>query len=186
MSSAESMRAAPTEAPAAISIADFRDVLRHFAAGVTLVTAARDGARHGMTVTAFASVSAEPPLVSVTIDRAHSINPFLAGEGAGFAVNLLAAEQAALSDRFAYAEAGRRFAAGDWGRSAAGAPVLADALAWLDCAVHARVPAGTHTIYLGAVREVRVLRPDAAPLVYWNRGYRSLSGPPDTAPAGGD
>ncbi len=53
-------------------------------------------------------------------------------------------------------------------------PILTDALAWLDCTIFGRYPAGTHTIYVGRVQASGVPRPDCPPLVYWNRGYRQL------------
>jgi flavin reductase (DIM6/NTAB) family NADH-FMN oxidoreductase RutF len=63
---------------------------------------------------------------------------------------------------------------GDWTTSETGAPILKDALAWLDCRIHARYPAGSHTIYVGAVAASCVPEEEAPPLVYWNRGYRKL------------
>ncbi len=57
---------------------------------------------------------------------------------------------------------------------ATGAPVLSNALAWLDCTVYGQMAAGTHSVYIGQVRAIGVPRPDAPPLVYWNRGYRHL------------
>jgi len=149
-------------------------VLRCFASGVTLVTS-RSGERvHGMTVSAFTSVSADPPLVAVAIDQAHAINSLLAGVAACFAVNILAEDQAELSERFAFTADGERFRSGDWGAAATGAPVLRDALAWLDCSVAGRHRAGTHTIYLGAVEAQAVPRPGGRPLIYWDRDYRRL------------
>jgi flavin reductase (DIM6/NTAB) family NADH-FMN oxidoreductase RutF len=152
----------------------FRDLLRCFAAGVTLVTT-RDGDRvHGLTVSAFASVSAEPPLVAVIINRANAIHPLLQTGGAPFAVNVLAADQAALSERFAFDPESERFDAGDWTTATTGAPVLADAVAWLDCRVVDRHPAGTHVIYVGRVEAGGAPRAEAAPLVYWNRAYHTV------------
>jgi flavin reductase (DIM6/NTAB) family NADH-FMN oxidoreductase RutF len=152
----------------------FRDLLRCCAAGVTLVTT-RDGDRiHGLTVSAFASVAAEPPLVAVIINQGTAIHPLLQGFDAPFAVNVLAADQAALSDRFAFEPESERFAAGDWTSAKTGAPVLADAVAWLDCRVVDRHPAGTHVIYVGRVEAGATPRPDAAPLVYWNRAYHTV------------
>ena len=141
---------------------------------MTLVTARAGGRTAGLTVTAFTSVSDEPPLVAVAIARTHRINSMLRRPGASFAVNVLAQDQEELSQRFAFETREDRFLAGDWTTAATGAPVLADALAWLDCTVAGRHPAGTHAIYLGVVEESRVPRPDARPLVYWNRGYRRL------------
>lgn len=152
----------------------FKDALRLFPSGVTIVTLKSGEERHGLTVSAFASVSADPPLVAVMIDRRHRAHRLLADPGAVFAINILGHDHSELSNRFAWTKGEDRFAIGDWRTAATGAPVLADALAWLDCTVHARVPAGTHTIHVGRVRRVEVPRPEAAPLVYWNRDYRRL------------
>jgi flavin reductase (DIM6/NTAB) family NADH-FMN oxidoreductase RutF len=153
---------------------DFRDALRHFPAGVTLVTV-RSGERiHGLTVSAFCSVSPEPPLVAVVIDQKHNAFDLLQAEGAVFAVNILGEEQAELSDRFAWKPEKERFEAGDWSVATTGAPVLDNALAWLDCRIVDRYPAGTHTIYVGEVQESSVPRSDEKPLIYWNRDYRKL------------
>jgi flavin reductase (DIM6/NTAB) family NADH-FMN oxidoreductase RutF len=152
----------------------YRDALRHFPAGVTVVTV-RVGERiHGLTVSAFCSISPEPPLVAVVIDQRHTAYPLLECEDAVFAVSILAEEQYSFSDRFAWVKDEDRFDEGDWIEAATGAPILTDALAWLDCTVHARHPAGTHTIYVGEVQASAVVRPDEEPLVYWNRGYRKL------------
>ena len=152
----------------------FRDALRHFPAGVTLVTIQSGGIRHGLTVSAFVSVSPSPPLVAVMIDHVHRAHELLSRPGATFAVNILGAEQADLSDRFAWGPDADRFAAGRWTTAATGAPVLEDAIAWLDCRVHSRHAAGSHELYIGEVVASAVPRPDADPLVYWNRGYRRL------------
>ncbi|MEL7059693.1 MAG: flavin reductase family protein [Acidobacteriota bacterium] len=161
-----------------ISSERFRNVLRLFASGVTLVTTrTADGALHGMTVSAFASVSPEPPLVSVFIDHAHTMHPMLEVEGAVFAVNILGETQQHLSNRFAFTKDEDRFAEGRWSVATTGSPVLEEAIAWLDCRIVARHVAGTHTIYLGEVVDSSVVRADAPPLIYWNRGYRRLRKP---------
>ena len=152
----------------------YKDVLRHFPAGVTIVTIKSGDQRHGLTVSAFASVSADPPLVTVIIDSAHHAHELLEQEGATFAVNILAADQVDLSNRFAFFKDGDRFAEGDWTAAETGAPVLANALAWLDCTIHSKHHAGTHTIYVGEVQASSVEREDGAPLVYWNRDYRQV------------
>lgn len=158
-----------------VSSEAYRDVLRHFPAGVTLVTIRVGEIRHGLTVSAFASVSPEPPLVAVMIDHAHRAHELLLEPGAVFAVNILAEEHQELSDRFAWGPDGERFAIGSWGVAETGAPVLEDAVAWLDCRIHSRHPAGSHSLYIGEVVATGVPRPDGRPLVYWNRGYRQLA-----------
>ncbi len=158
-----------------ISSDDFRDALRHFPSGVTIVTVKAGDQIHGLTVSAFASISPEPPLIAIVIDQGHRAYPLLERPEAVFAVNVLRQDQRALSDRFAWVEAEERFAEGDWSAAATGAPVLADAAAWLDCTIHSRSAAGTHCIYVGEVQASSVPRPDAPPLVYWNREYRRLN-----------
>jgi flavin reductase ActVB len=153
---------------------EFKDALRHFASGVTIVTLRSGDRVHGLTVSAFVSVSAEPALIAVVINRGHKAHELLEAQGASFAVNILAGDQQELSNRFAWLKDGDRFAEGSWSTAATGAPVLADALVWLDCTIHDRVIAGTHAIYLGRVEAAGVPRPDKAPLVYWNRDYREL------------
>jgi len=155
----------------------FRDGLRQFPAGVTIVTLRSGEERHGLTVSAFASVSPDPPLVAIFIDQRHGAHELLQREGAVFAVNILAADQRLLSDRFAFVKDEDRFAVGDWTTAATGAPVLADALAWLDCTLYAQYPAGTHVVYLGEVQASSTPRDGEAPLVYWNRAYRALDLP---------
>ena len=153
----------------------FRDAMRHFPAGVTVVTVKAGEQVHGLTVSSFCSVSPEPPLVAVIIDQRHTAYPLLEEDGACFAVNILGQEQTELSNRFAWLKDEDRFEAGEWETAATGAPVLRDALAWLDCKVRERYAAGTHTIYIGEVCASSVPRPDEPPLVYWNRGYRKLA-----------
>jgi flavin reductase (DIM6/NTAB) family NADH-FMN oxidoreductase RutF len=157
-----------------ISSEEFRDALRHFPSGVTVVTIKSGMEMHGLTVSAFASVSPDPPLIAIIIDHRHRAHALLEREGAVFAVNILRQEQSHLSDRFAWMEDEDRFLKGSWTTAVTGAPVLTDALAWLDCTILSRHTAGTHTIYVGEVRASGVPQPDEPPLVYWNRGYHQL------------
>ena len=156
-----------------ITSEQYRAALRHFPSGVTIVTLRRGDRIHGLTVSAFASVSPEPPLVAVVIDQRHKAAQLLAEPDTTFAVNILAEDQFELSNRFAWVKDEDRFGKGDWGQGATGAPILLDALAWLDCRIHSSHPAGDHTIYVGEVQASRVIR-EAEPLVYWNQGYRKL------------
>jgi len=158
---------------------DFRDALRLFPSGVTIVTMLdpETGSPHGLTVSAFTSVSPKPPLILIGIDHRATAYPMLEKEGAVFAVNILAHDQSEQSNRFAWVKDEDRFAAGDWGTAVTGAPILKDALAWLDCTIFARHLSGTHTIYVGEVQASDVPRAEDLPLIYWNRGYRSLHHP---------
>lgn len=157
-----------------ISSEEFRNALRHFPAGVTIVTIRSGEQKHGLTVSAFASVSADPPMIMIIIEQRHHAWAILQEEGAVFAVNILGENQSELSNRFAWTKDEDRFAQGSWSTAATGAPILTDALAWLDCRIHARYPAGSHTIYVGLVEASNVPEPEAHPLIYWNRAYRKL------------
>ena len=156
----------------------YRDCLRHFPSGVTIVTIKNEQQIHGLTVSAFASVSLDPPLIMIAIDHNHGAYTMMEKEGAVFAVNILHQDQVALSDRFAWTKDADRFLEGDWGTGVTGAPVLKNALAWLDCTVTGRLLAGNHTIYVGEVQASASPRPDEPPLIYWNREYRQLDLPP--------
>ena len=131
---------------------------------------------HGLTVSAFASISPDPPLVAVIIDQRHKAHQLLEQPGACFAVNILRQEQVEISNRFAWLKDEERFAEGAWSTAVTGAPVLPESLAWLDCRIVGHLAAGTHTIYTG-----EVLASSSAergrPLIYWNRGYRHLDTP---------
>ena len=149
----------------------FRAVLGRFATGIT-VTTTRDaeGRDHGMTVSAFASLSLEPPLVLVCIaNEATMATAMLACDT--FAVNILSAKQEALSRRFA-GKLDDRFADLPFTRGALGNAILDDALASIECHVRARHPAGDHTIVIGEVHSGSAR--DARPLLYYRGGYAQL------------
>ncbi len=164
-----------------VSADAFRDALRHFPAGVTLVTLRSGGELHGLTVSAFVSVSPEPPLIAVMIDHRHRAYSMLEADGASFAVNVLGEDQRGLSERFSGPHEGDRFAAGLWTTAVTGAPVLEDALAWLDCTVFSRHAAGSHSLYIGRVEASATPRAGGRPLIYWNRDYRRLEPDPGDA-----
>lgn len=150
----------------------FRSVLGRFASGVTIVTA-RDaaGRDHGMTVSAFASLSLSPALVLACIDRSASLLEHLP-LGAWFAVNILSSAQEALSRRFSHVEAGARFEGIGFSRGASGAPILDEVLTHLECRVRNRNDGGDHVIVVGEVEHATV-REDR-PLLYYRGGYAQL------------
>lgn len=155
-----------------VSPGDFRAVLGRFATGVTIVTArAAGGEPVGLTVNSFTSVSLDPPLVLFCLDRtAGSLPAFEAAQG--FAVNILGADQEAVSTRFADPEAAR-FSVDGVETWSTGSPILSDAVAALDCTVHARHDGGDHVILVGRVQRLAVMS-EGEPLVYWRGGYRRL------------
>jgi flavin reductase ActVB len=152
----------------------FRQALSQFAAGVTVVTTrSGDGTPRGLTVTAFCSVSLDPPLVLVSVDNRSDAH---AGFAAGaFAVSVLAEEQEDVSRRFAQSGP-EKFAFGECVAGASGLLLVRDALAHLECRVVSTVPGGDHTIYVGLVEDARV--GEGRPLVYHGRGYRRLAPEP--------
>jgi flavin reductase ActVB len=149
----------------------FRAVLGRFASGITVVTA-RDaqGTPHGMTVSAFSSLSLDPPLVLVCVGNEATMAPVMASTET-FAVNMLAESQEALSRRFA-GKIDDRFAGVGYSDSDSGDPVLDDVLASLQCRVVARHPAGDHIIVVGRVEQGSAH--DGKPLLYYRGGYAQL------------
>ena len=154
---------------------EYKEALRFFAAGVTIVTIKAGDDVHGLTVSAFASISPEPPLICVVIDSSHRAHELIERDGATFAVNILGQDQEVISNRFAYVQDADRFTEGDWRTATIGAPVLRNAITWMDCTLHSKHRAGSQTIYVGEVQEARVPADEHPPLVYWNRGYRNLA-----------
>lgn len=151
--------------------ATFRSVLGRFASGVTVLTVRDGDIDHGMTASAFCSLSLDPPLVLVCIDRSTRMHELLQGVE-HFAVTLLAADQERISRRFAEPPDESRFDGVGFTRGATGAPLLNDALAHLECELAERYPGGDHTIVVGRV--VGAAAADARPLLYYRGGYAEL------------
>jgi flavin reductase (DIM6/NTAB) family NADH-FMN oxidoreductase RutF len=153
----------------------FKEVLSRFASGVTVVTTLCEGRPHGLTVSAFNSVSAEPPLVLVCLANKTRSRRFVEQAGV-FAVHILGRSQAALGPRFARLCPGvdDPFAGLSYRRARTGAPILDDCLAWIDCSVQAAIPAGDHTLFVGAVELAAHLPCDDEPVLYYRRGFRVL------------
>lgn len=149
----------------------FRAILGRFATGVTVVTTRdADGRDHGMTVSAFASVSLTPPLVLACIAQTAEMHPAIL-EARHFGVSILAASQEALSRRFSD-PLPDRFDGIGYRRTDSGVILLDDALAQLECAVTARHAAGDHTVVVGQVETGAVRH--ASPLLYYRGGYAQL------------
>ena len=155
--------------PGGIDAARYRQVLGHFVTGVTVVTTDDgSGAPAGLSVNSFTSVSLEPPLVAFCVATTSATWPRIRAVGT-FCVNVLAHDQEDLARGFATRGADK-FRGVGWRPAESGAPVLAGALAWLDCTVEAEHPAGDHVIVVGRVRETGVAR-DVGPLVFYRGGY---------------
>lgn len=153
---------------------EFRNALSCFASGVTVVTAAGDSRGPvGVTVSAFCSLSLEPPLVLVCLDNRTGCIIQFTEPGAGFSINVLAADQHALSNDFAGPQSFDLHGHGHV-MGITGAPLLDGVAAALSCRVHAVHEGGDHRIVVGRVEDVAVDR-TKAPLVYFQSSYRGLS-----------
>jgi flavin reductase (DIM6/NTAB) family NADH-FMN oxidoreductase RutF len=151
----------------------FRKVMGHFVTGVSVVTAL-DGERpQGITVNALSSVSLEPPLVMVALDRRRFIAPTVRRAGR-YAVNILAETQQALSDCFAGAPVtpGRdAFCGAAWHAGATGLPLLDGAIATLECTVVQTFSAGDHDLFVGRVDALANDEQHPQPLLFYRRRY---------------
>lgn len=144
--------------------------MSHFASGVTVVTTADAGYLAGITVSSFASLSLEPTLVLICIDKRASSHAAIASSGM-FAVNILAEDQAHLSQRFAAPNV-EKFVPGSFTLSERGLPLLTGTLAAIECRVVNVLPGGDHTIFIGEVVAAQVGQ--GRPLLYYRSQYRQL------------
>ena len=150
----------------------FRQLLGRFATGVTVITAEdAEGNPAGMTANTLASVSLNPPLVSVCIDHAADMHRTLA-QAASFTVNILSAEQENVSRRFAE-QGSRKFEGIGFSRTDRGAIVLDGVLAHIECDKVAEHPAGDHSIFIGRVVGGRSR--EGEPLLYYRGGYAGMA-----------
>jgi 3-hydroxy-9,10-secoandrosta-1,3,5(10)-triene-9,17-dione monooxygenase reductase component len=145
----------------------FREVLGHFATGVTVVTALEDGDPVGFTCQAFTSLSLEPPLVALAPGKSSTSWPRIAAAGS-FCVNILAEDQEALARDFAVS-GGDKFAGVGWRPGAIGAPILEGALAWVECRFVRAHDAGDHELVVGRVLDMGVRT--GRPLIYYRGGF---------------
>jgi flavin reductase len=173
--------------PALAQIPDektLRRVLGRFATGITVVTVGGPEP-HGMTANAFTSVSLEPPLVLVCVQRTGSMHKAIYESGS-FAVSVLAAHQEREARVFANHHRSRagEFATVDVALGPySAAPILCDALAWLECEITAAYDGGDHSIFVGQVQTLGWSKAEDA-LLYFDGGFRRLVAEvtlPDTA-----
>lgn len=142
-----------------------------FTTGVAITTVLdASGTPHGMTVNSFTSVSLEPPLVLVCIDRKTRIIEHFA-QSDFFAINILRDNQQELSMRFAR-PVDNRFDAVEWYAGESGMPLIAGSLAMIECAVERRIDAGDHVILIGEV--IGAVRHEGRPLLYYGSSYRRI------------
>lgn len=151
-----------------ITSQEFRHVIGHFLSGVTVITTSRDGAPVGTTVSALTSLSLDPPLLIVCMNKTSETGRAVKAGGT-FAVNMLADSQEALAVRFA-TKGDDKFTDLDFSTGQFGQPLLNDALAYLECRVVEQTDAGTHSVFIAEVATATARSGD--PLAY----YRGLFG----------
>jgi flavin reductase (DIM6/NTAB) family NADH-FMN oxidoreductase RutF len=150
----------------------FRAALGRFPTGVTVVSAVdSNGSDCGMTVSAFCSLSLDPPLVLSCIGHEATMHPVISGED-HFGVSVLAADQEAISRRFADPDMADRFDGVGVVRGSSGVSLIEGAVVHLECTVVERHWGGDHTIVVGEVNSIAVF--EREPLLYHRGGYGRL------------
>ena len=150
---------------------EFRSVMGRFASGVTVVTSLDpNGEDEGMTVSAFCSLSLDPPLVLVCVDQSAKMYDSLANSET-FIVNILSERQEPLARRFSGPDP-NRFDGIGYTRGVSGIAILDDVLGYLECRRIATHVGGDHRIYIGEVEQVSAR--EGRPLLYYRGGYAQL------------
>ncbi len=157
-----------------VDAGEFKNALKLWASGVTVVTAQSESqGLKGMTATSFSSVSVDPPQILVCLNQVTDTGAVVM-EQRRFAVNILSSDHQDASNIFAGGGTQEeRFACVPWEAGENGAPLLTEALASLECNVVQMVQAGTHWVVIGEVQ--RVICRSGDPLLYYNGAYRQLS-----------
>ena len=154
--------------------AHFRQIFGHFATGVTVIATAVDGWMHAMTANAILSLSLDPVLLLVCVDKTAHMHEQMPKAGK-FGVSILTEDQEDLSRLFAQhvAPEQERLQGAAYFLGPNGTPVLEHCLAYLECNVIDRAEGGDHTIFIGQAVHGEMLR-EAPPLVFYRGGYRKL------------
>lgn len=161
-----------------LSADEFREVIGHFASGVTVVTALDGGEPFGTTASAVASLSLEPPMLLVCMNRSSRTGQAIDRSGR-FGVSILAEGQSEIAERFA--RKGSDFEGIPLRRGSWGEPLLSEALATLECRVAERVAGGTHTVFIAEVDRASA-RTGGAPLAYFRGMFGRLEVPAEPGP----
>jgi len=150
---------------------ELRRVMGHFATGVTVITTiSKEGELHGLTANAFTSVSLDPPLLLISVDKKADSYPHFEASKV-FTVNILAEDQESLSRKFAVS-GGNKFEGVAYRIGANGTPILEGVLSYIECTLYAAYDGGDHTLYLGAIQQAEIT--EGKPLLFFRGGYRSL------------
>jgi 3-hydroxy-9,10-secoandrosta-1,3,5(10)-triene-9,17-dione monooxygenase reductase component len=149
-------------------------VLGHYPTGVAVITAHTEDGPVGMAMNSFTSLSLQPPLVLFCPATTSTTWPLLREVGT-IAINVLSAGQESISRAFA-TKASDRFSEASWSVGENGAPLLHDALGWLECKVAAEYPAGDHTVVTALIERMGVHWDITEPLVFFRgRYYRGMT-----------
>jgi flavin reductase (DIM6/NTAB) family NADH-FMN oxidoreductase RutF len=151
--------------------AAFRAVMRRHPSGVTVVTSLREGEPRGITLSAFASVSVNPPMVLICVNREARSYLYISSSLI-FCVNLLGTTQRELAERFSGRIKEHQFDDIAWSTDVTGAPVLDGTIGHFDCAVEAEHHAGSHSIFIGRV--LACATREGAPLGYYEGEFRDF------------
>jgi 3-hydroxy-9,10-secoandrosta-1,3,5(10)-triene-9,17-dione monooxygenase reductase component len=157
--------------PTVLDDSRFREVLGHFATGVTIVTAMEDGEPVGFTCQSFTALSLRPPLVALAPAKSSTSWPRIARAGT-FCVNVLGSHQEAVCRAFAVS-GGDKFAGVEWYPGANGAPVIEHSLAVVECELESIHDAGDHELVTGRVLDMHLGA--GSPLLFYRGGYAGLA-----------
>jgi flavin reductase (DIM6/NTAB) family NADH-FMN oxidoreductase RutF len=160
---------------AEVTASDFRNAMRQLTGGVSVITAGKGRDISGMTVTSVSSLSVDPPSLIVSLNREASSWPLVKRYGF-FGVNILTSDQIDIAERFTGKgglKGADRFTGARWTTRASGVPLLADALAAIDCEVEDVVERHSHVIVIGRVLDVAVSARTAS-LAYWQGRYVAI------------
>lgn len=151
-----------------------RHAMRAWTTGVTIVAAAHNGERHGMTVSSFTSISLDPALITISLQAPSRTYELVKGSGA-FGLTILSSGQQGLSELFAgrNTDLADRFTGLETETLVTGSPLIKGGLAWLDCRVVYEYDAGMNALFVGEVVAAHGIG-EGMPLVYHNRNYRQL------------
>ncbi|MCW2951825.1 MAG: flavin reductase domain protein FMN-binding protein [Conexibacter sp.] len=163
------------EQPRRLTPDEFRNVIGHFASGVTVITTTLDGRPYGTTASAVTSLSLEPPMVLVALNQSSATGRAIAQVGT-FAINVLGEDHREIAVRFAR-KGDDKFDGIELAEGQYAGPLLADALAHVECRVTEQVVAGTHVVFI-AEALVATARP-GAPLAYFRGQFGRLELAPD-------
>ncbi len=152
----------------------FRQAMRFWSTGVTVVTSAFEGERHGMTVSSFTSVSAVPPVVCISLNQQTRTHKLIEKSGV-FAVTILSEGQDAISETFAgkATEETDRFQGLATMTKHTGSPLINGGIAFFDCKVVGKLVFGSNTVFFGEVLAAEIAE-TGQPLLYSNRTYKAL------------